>query len=149
MLLSQSAEYALRMMAYLAIIEGNCPQRAKDISDQANIPAFYSSKILRCMVTAGLLNAGKGHGGGFSLAKSPGRIKFIHIFEAIEGQIEPRYCVFGIGRCNSSNPCPLHQRWSELNKAFQVWARKTTLADVRKDTSKLKSPFCRNLCKFD
>ena len=141
MLLSQSAEYALRVMAFLAIQSDKKPLRAKDISEQANIPFSYSSKILRCMVEAKLLKAEKGHGGGFVIARAPERIKFIEIFEAIEGQIEPRRCVFGLGTCSASNPCPLHPRWSELNEAFQKWARKTTLANVEQDVQ--QSPVCK------
>lgn len=133
MLLSQSAEYALRVMAFLAIQANKHPLRAKDISARANIPVSYSSKILRSMVKAKLLIAEKGHGGGFVIARPPNRIKFIDIFEAIEGQIEPRRCVFGLGTCSAANPCPLHPRWSELNEAFQKWARKTTLADIDAD----------------
>ena len=135
MIISRSAEYALRLMAYIAICQKNGHHRAKDISAQVNVPVFYSSKILRCLVTAGLLKAEKGRGGGFVLARSPRQIKFIHIFEAVEGQIEPRRCVFGLGTCSNKNPCVLHYRWRELNESFQAWARRTNLADVRSDVN--------------
>ena len=54
MILSRSAQYALRIMAYFALHTGDAPLRAKDIAEQVNIPAFYLSKILRRMVTAKL-----------------------------------------------------------------------------------------------
>lgn len=138
MVLSRSVEYAMRIMAFLALYssgEPGRPLRAKDIAPQIDIPAFYISKILRRMVEAGLLKGSRGHGGGFTLARSARRIRFIDIFEAIEGPIAARRCVFGWSLCSNTTPCVLHHRWSELNDAFQHWARKTTLADVQEDVT--------------
>jgi Rrf2 family protein len=137
MIFSRSAEYALRVMAYLALREDSAPLRAKDLAKEVNIPVHYSSKILGRMVAARLLLGSKGHGGGFYLRKKPQTVKFIDIFEAIEGPIDMRHCVFGLKVCSSAAPCPLHHRWSALNEAFQKWARETTLADVQSDVKKL------------
>lgn len=138
MILSRSAEYALRIMAFLALAaqESNLKSlRAKDLAEKLDVPVFYISKVLRRMVEAGLLRGVKGHGGGFTLAQPARKIRFIDIFEAIEGSIEARRCVFGWSLCSSASPCVLHHRWSELNDAFQKWARKTTLSDVQKDVA--------------
>lgn len=138
MILSRSAEYALRIMAFLALAAqepSNKALRAKDLAERLDVPVFYISKVLRRMVEAGLLKGTKGHGGGFLLAKPARKIRFIDIFEAIEGTIEGRRCVFGWSLCSSTSPCVLHHRWSELNDAFQRWARKTTLSDVQKDVA--------------
>ncbi|MBX7144836.1 MAG: Rrf2 family transcriptional regulator [Oligoflexia bacterium] len=138
MVLSRSVEYAMRIMAFLALYssgESVRPMRAKDIAPQIDIPSFYISKILRRMVEAGLLKGSRGHGGGFTLARPAKRIRFIDIFEAIEGPIATRRCVFGLSLCSNSAPCVLHHRWSELNDAFQQWARKTSLADVQADVA--------------
>ncbi len=124
-------------MAYLALRQDNTPIRAKDLAKEVNIPVHYSSKILGRMVAARLLLGSKGHGGGFYLKKKPQTVKFIEIFEAIEGPVNTRHCVFGLKVCSSSSPCPLHHRWSALNEAFQNWARETTLADVQADVKKL------------
>ncbi len=137
MILSRSAEYALRVMAYLALRKDSAPLRAKDLAKEINLPASYAPKILQRMVEADLLIATKGHGGGFLLPKRASKIKFIDIFEAIEDQIAPNHCVFGLNKCSSSDPCPLHHRWSALNDSFQRWARETTLAHVQADVKRL------------
>lgn len=135
-MLSLSAEYALRIMAYLALHSEGVPLRSKDLAREANIPAFYLSKILRRMVTAGLLHATKGHGGGFIIARPPRSIRFSDIFDAIQGTGEVRTCVFGWDVCSDKSPCVLHERWKEARDSFLVWARKTTLADVQGDIVK-------------
>ena len=137
-MLSRSAEYGLRIMAHFALHKGDIPLRAQDIADSVSIPIFYLSKILRRMVTAELLVATKGHGGGFLIAKSPNKIRFSHILEAIEGDVTRRSCVFGWDVCSDKNPCMLHNRWREVRSAFEKWARETTLADVKEDAKQIE-----------
>ena len=136
-MLSRSAEYSLRIMAYFALHTDNTPLRARDIAEEVNIPLFYLSKILRRMVTAGLLYGTKGHGGGFLIAKPAREIRFSQILEAIEGDIIKRQCVFGWDVCSDKNPCVLHNRWREVRESFEEWARETTLADVKDDVKEI------------
>lgn len=132
-MLNLSAQYALRIMAFLALDRGPNLIRAKDLAEEVNIPVFYLSKIMRRMVKAGLLTGSKGHGGGFRVARPPSKIRFADIFEAVKGNSEPVMCVFGWDTCSDRNPCVLHQRWQEARRSFQSWSKKTTLADVQRD----------------
>lgn len=132
MRLSQTAEYALRTMAQLAIDESGAPVRAKDLAESTEIPVHYLSKLLRRLVVAGLLKSERGHGGGFALAKPPGRIRIVDILAAVDAvSSEPR-CVFGWSECSDDNPCPLHPVWSQLRESFDAWASRRTLADLRR-----------------
>ena len=54
MLLPQTAEYALRAMAWLATIPQDEPVRARDLSQATGIPPHYLSKVLRRLVLADL-----------------------------------------------------------------------------------------------
>lgn len=131
MRLTQTAEYALRVMAQMATLRDNRPVRAQDLSQMTGIPLHYLSKILRRLVSAGLLNSQKGHGGGFVFARPVSRIYFSDILNAVNYEIEPSQCVFGWGECNRNNPCPLHFFWSDLKDYFSQWAEQHTLAEVR------------------
>lgn len=137
-MLSKASEYALRIMAHFALQTSGAPLRAQDIADEVNIPIFYLSKILRRMVTAGLLVGSKGHGGGFTIAKPANKIRFCHVLEAIDDESTERKCVFGWDVCSDKHPCVLHNRWREVRSSFEKWARETTLADVQKDVKKLQ-----------
>ncbi len=132
-MLSRSAEYALRIMAYLSLHSTGAPMRAKDIAEEINIPPAYLSKILRRMVSSKLLVATKGHRGGFVIARTPTEISFHEIFQSIEMKTAQVSCVFGWERCSDKHPCVLHNRWKEAKNAFERWSRSTTLADVQKD----------------
>ncbi len=131
MLLSQTAEYALRAMAWLACHSPEQPVRAKDLSKETAIPVHYLSKILRRLVLGGLLASQKGQGGGFRLARPPQEIRFVDILAAVDAYPQPGRCAFGWGACDELTPCPLHESWSQLNEALSSWASTSTLAMVR------------------
>ena len=133
MFLARSVEYALRVMAYVALHADDHRLSSKDIGKEINVPQAYLSKILRRMVAGGLLESNKGHGGGFVLARPPSKIKLVDVFEAMEQDTSPKRCVFGLSVCSSANPCVLHHRWDALNSQFQNWSRNTSLEDIRQD----------------
>jgi Rrf2 family protein len=128
---NQTAQYALRALMHLSSLPEGSTARARDLSGASGIPPAYLSKIMRRLVTGGLLRARKGHGGGFALARRLDRIRLCDVLEASGGGLERDVCIFGVGRCDSADPCPLHDSWSQLNEAFHSWAKKMTLADLR------------------
>jgi Rrf2 family protein len=133
MVLSQTAEYALRAMAWLATVQARGPVRVKDLSIATGIPSHYLSKVMRRLVLANLLVSQKGLGGGFLLAKAPGEIPFIDILNAVDAYPTDGRCAFGWGECDEVHPCPLHGSWSRLNEQLRSWAEGTTLADIATD----------------
>ncbi|UCE86415.1 MAG: Rrf2 family transcriptional regulator [Deltaproteobacteria bacterium] len=138
--MSQTAEYALRAMVWLAAHSPEEPVRASDLSSGTGIPVHYLSKILRRLVLAGVLTSQKGQGGGFSLARSPEKIRFADILAAVDVYPTSDRCAFGWGDCSAFNPCPLHRSWSGLSRSVREWADTTTLADVEHDPDRKAQP---------
>jgi Rrf2 family iron-sulfur cluster assembly transcriptional regulator len=130
MLISQTAEYAIRAMSAIATLPEGIRIRATDLGRATGIPAPYLSKILRRLVLAGLLVSQKGKGGGFSLARPAAEIPFIDILKAVDAYPTDRRCAFGWGSCDRLSPCPLHGAWSRLNQQLRDWANDTNLAEV-------------------
>lgn len=130
MVLSQTAEYAIRAMAAIATLPPGTKIRATELARGTGIPAPYLSKILRRLVLAGLLLSQKGQRGGFSLARPAADIPFIEILEAIDALPSDGRCAFGWGDCDQHRPCPLHGPWSRLSGQIAEWAKGTTLEEV-------------------
>ena len=128
--LSQTSEYALRAMVWLANESPNSPTCAKDLSEGSGVPIHYLSKVLRRLVLADLLTSRKGLGGGFALARSPSEIPFSDILKAVDAYPSLDRCAFGWGACNSQHPCPLHDSVAGLGDNFRQWADSTTLQDT-------------------
>lgn len=133
MILSQTAQYALRVMTHIALVRGAHPVRAREISKSIRCPPSYVSKVLRKLVEAGLLTAGKGHGGGFLLARPAEKIFFSEVLEAVLERVQTKQCIFGWRRCDPNNPCILHHRWAAVSESFMEWARTTSLASIQED----------------
>ena len=128
--LTQTAEYALRAMAWIALESPRDPVLARDLSTGTRIPSQYLSKILRRLVLAGILESRKGRGGGFTLARPPDRIFFKEVLAAVDAYPREDRCAFGWGACDPARPCPLHESWSRMSSGFREWASRTTFGDV-------------------
>ncbi len=131
MLLSQTAEYALRAMACLAASAPGVLVRTRELSQASGIPSHYLSKVLRRLVLAGVLDSQKGQGGGFRLARPPEQIRFADVLAAVDAYPTEELCAFGWGHCDAAHPCPLHEPWTRLSVAVLEWASTTTLAAVQ------------------
>lgn len=139
MLIPQTAEYALRSMAYLATLPADHALPARDLAEATQIPVHYLSKILRKLVLENLLSSQKGHGGGFTLSRAPAAITFQQILAAVDYFPTENHCVFGLGTCDVEDPCLMHEAWSRLNATFAEWAENTTLAEVDRRIPNLTS----------
>lgn len=135
MILSQTAQYALRIMTNIAVSQGARPVRAKEIAEKIRCPSPYVSKVLRKLVTAGLLRAEKGHGGGFFLARPAEKILFCHILDAVQAPKDKKQCIFGWRKCDPDHPCILHHRWNSVSSTFDEWTKTTSLAHIQRDAS--------------
>lgn len=133
MLLNQTAEYALRAMVWIALLEPGKAIRARDLAEVTAIPQHYISKILRRMVVRGLLQSRRGVGGGFRLSRPARDITFCEVLDAVDAAPDGGGCVFGFEACDLERPCPLHDSWSAVSAMFYEWATGTTLADVQPD----------------
>ncbi len=139
-LLTNTAEYALRAMAAVALAPPGLSVRAQDLALETNVPLHYLSKVLQRLTASGLLVSQKGHQGGFRLARPASKIRFCEILEAVEQGGDAKHCAFGWPVCDPRNPCPLHGTWSQLNDAFRQWTQRSTLGDVQRHGS-LRMPF--------
>jgi len=133
MYLSRPAEYALRAMTYLARLESDERIQTRSLAEAINVPAPFLSKIMRSLTSVGILDAKKGHHGGFILARPPGDVRFIDILRAVDFEPTADHCLFGLGNCDANNPCPLHPEWSILKGQIEDWARSHTLGDFLKE----------------
>ena len=129
-LLHPGAEYALRAMACLARRPHEVWTPKETLVEEALLPPAYASKVMRRLVEAGLAEGRKGWHGGFRLAKRPHEIRFADILAAMGEDADLTHCAFGYPRCDASNPCALHDAYSELLTRVRAWARENTLADL-------------------
>lgn len=128
-MISQTSEYALRAVLFLAMRTQNSPASAQEISEATRVPVGYLQKILRGLARNDLLTAQRGTGGGFALAKVPSAISVLDILNASDTQIQRiERCPLGIQ--GHTSLCSLHRMLdAEMAKAERTFAS-TTVADL-------------------
>src|ERR1051325_906521 len=91
MVLSQTEEYALRAVLFIAAA-APAPVQASRLASDLELPRNYLGKTLTALVGAGILKSMRGAAGGFRLAKPPRAIALSDITGAFSGS-EPRRCL--------------------------------------------------------
>ena len=81
-MISQTAEYALRAMVFLAT--QNKAVTGLQIAEITKVPPGYLSKLMHKLVQAKLVLSQRGIGGGFVLSKKPSEISILDVVNAVD-----------------------------------------------------------------
>jgi Rrf2 family protein len=113
-------DYAVRALSYLAgQPEGKIVSRA-DIEKSQDIPSFYLSKIMKDLVSGGLVQSHIGAKGGFALAKEARTISIKDVYETVERPLVLMDCLEkGVSYCSF---CAVRLQKSVWEKAQEVLA---------------------------
>ena len=136
-MLSQTAEYALRTVLYLAARQGDGLSRVGDIAEELGIPKNYLSKTLHVLARAGVLYSSRGKNGGFRLAQPADKLTLAEVVAPFNGPTGTRICLLGRTACSDSDPCPAHGRWKSVSMEVSTFFRETLVSDL------LESPVAR------
>jgi Rrf2 family iron-sulfur cluster assembly transcriptional regulator len=129
-MLSQTAEYALRTVLFIAGHADEGPARAEEMAAALRIPRNYLSKTLHRLAQAGVLTSTRGRGGGFLLARSPADIPLLAVVGLFD-QIEPRrQCLLGRPVCSDQHACEAHVQWKDVSERVARFFSETSVADL-------------------
>lgn len=130
-MLSTTSEYALRALSCLARAPEGQALLGRDLSILAGVPANYLAKILLDLKRTGIVDATRGSGGGYRLARPAAEIHLAAVVETFEGPREGRACILGGGRiCSDHDPCPAHPKFTAARRAYLDFLNNTTLAEI-------------------
>jgi len=138
-MLSQTVEYALRAVVYLAD-QHSSPLTTEQIARRTRVPKAYLSKILQNLVRAELVHSQRGLGGGMTLARSPDEITILDVVNAVEPITRIRSCPLGL-TTHGARLCPLHRRLDNALALVEKAFAETTLSDVLVEPSR-STPLC-------
>ncbi len=136
MMISQTSEYALRAMVYLAMHQSAAT--GHEIAEITMVPAGYLSKIMQQLVKAGLVSSQRGLGGGFRLHKLASEISILDIVNAVDPVKPLTTCPLGI-TSHGFTLCPLHHRLAEATAQLERAFAESFLSELVQES---KSPLC-------
>jgi Rrf2 family protein len=87
MKLTRASSYALHAVAYMAAQKHERPVASHHIAHARGIPERFLLKVLKPLVTEGVLLSVKGPNGGYRLARSAADISMLEVLEAVDGPI--------------------------------------------------------------
>jgi len=149
-MISQTAEYALRAVVFLAMNPGNAYTN-QQISTKTKVPAAYLSKVLQSLVKAKLVHSQRGLGGGFVLVKLSEEISILEVVNAVDPIQRIRTCPLGL-KAHGTVLCALHKRLDDATAIIEESFAATTIAEIlaRPATStplyEFPPPTDRNVC---
>ena len=128
--LGRKGDYAVRAAISVARHHDSGRRKAREIAAEMDIPARYLPQILAELVRGGLLRATAGPDGGYTLAREPAAISLLEVIEAAEGPLRTDVCVLSGGPCDWEQTCPVHEVWSEAERALRERLSAATFADL-------------------
>jgi Rrf2 family protein len=134
MILSQSAEYAMRSVIHLAGGSRDTYAGVGEISEATGVPASYLAKVLGHLVRAGVLESSRGPSGGFRLGPDAANLTLERIIGVFD-RVETRRCLLGSGICGDNPSCAIHKLWAPVAVPLREFLTTTTIADLSRSTS--------------
>ena len=138
-MLSQTGEYVLRVVVYLAS-EGGAACTTHQIALATLVPEGYLSKLLQALGRAGMVRSQRGLHGGFVLTRPPEELTVFDVLAAVDPPQRIRSCPLHIDSHNHQL-CPLHQRLDEAMALVENAFRKTSIANVINEPTSSR-PLC-------
>lgn len=136
-LLSQTTEYALRAVVVLAG-NGATSRTARELTEETGVPAPYLQKVLRTLVSAGILASRRGPTGGFVLRRPAETLTVLDVVNAVE-PLE-RITVCPLGRPHHVELCPLHRCLDAATGSLMESLARMTIAELNQDQA--SRPLC-------
>lgn len=121
--------YGLRFLVRLAGLPERKLLRLSIAAREDNISAGYLEQIVRALKPMGILEAVRGNGGGYRLAKDADSINMEEVFSCLEGEIAPVACMSSAG-CEREDLCGVRHFWREMDAHTRAFLRQRTLGDV-------------------
>jgi Rrf2 family transcriptional regulator, nitric oxide-sensitive transcriptional repressor len=136
---SQTVEYALRAVVYLADQDPEA-RTTEQIAARTLVPKAYLSKVLQALVKGGVVRSQRGLHGGMALAKEAGELTILEVVNAVEPIQRIRTCPLGLS-AHGARLCPLHRRLDNAMASVEEAFRGTTLAEVLAEPTQ-SPPLC-------
>jgi len=86
-----------------------------------------AAKLMVQMSQAGIISGTPGPHGGYSLSRAPDQIRLSEIVNLFQRSDNDGRCPAEPGRCAHTEPCALHHKLVEIDKAFMDLMENTTL----------------------
>ena len=126
---SQTVEYALRAVVYLAQHRDEGAVGNRTIAQATQVPTSYLSKVLQELAAAEILMSRRGVGGGFQLRQSPDELSVLDVVNAVDPLQRITGCPLSLAS-HCEQLCPMHARLDEALATMEKTLGESTIREV-------------------
>jgi Rrf2 family protein len=126
--ISEAASLGLHIMALLAAD----PDKLLSVREAAGalqVSEAHLAKVMQRLAKAGLVESLRGPRGGFLLARAPEEITLLEVYEAIEGPIVVRNCLFSTRLCDGEH-CIFGGMLTSVDAQVKQYLGDTKLSEI-------------------
>ena len=132
---SQTAEYALRAIVWLAANADKTPASHVKIAEETQVPATYLAKILQQLTAAGFVASKRGVGGGFQLLCDAAETTVFDIIDAVDPIRRFDDCPLRL-KTHRKKRCPMHASLDEAAEQVEQALSRHTIEDLLADPAR-------------
>jgi len=103
-----------------------------EIVQEEYLPERFLRRIVQKLAKKGILVSHKGKKGGFSFAKSPGKISLIDIIKVFQGNVDFTNCLLKGKVCPNVKKCALRRKLQSISKTVDKELRGITIMSLLK-----------------
>jgi Rrf2 family protein len=129
---SQTQEYALRAVIWLAGHRDNGPIGNGLIAAGTQVSESYLSKVLQALTKSGILVSKRGVGGGFMLDHDPGQLTVLDVMNAVDPMKRIDTCPLGL-KTHGTNLCPMHARLNSAMSLVEEALASSTIQELKSE----------------
>jgi len=132
--ISEAVSLAMHGMVFLAAQESDV-RNVGQIADRLGVSKAHLHKVFQQLARIGLLKSNRGPGGGYTLGRESDQITLLDIYEAIEGPMAVKKCLFDEPICrgdrciygdllqNTQKRCQAYMQSMRLSQLTDVYGR--------------------------
>lgn len=126
---SKLTDYATVVMTCLARAP-DAVLSAQEVARRTGVELPTTSKVLKNMARAALVDSYRGAQGGYRLARRPRDISVFEVIAAMEGPVAMTECSLDEGLCAQEPVCSVRSNWRRINRAVVAALKEVNLLDM-------------------
>ncbi len=128
--ISRQTDYAVRVVLHLACLEKGAQVSIAEISESRGLPMPFVRRLIKPLVTRGILVSARGSSGGIRLARPAGEISLLEVVRAMEGGLALNHCADADKGCPLSHSCPVESVWVGATGVLERHLEKVRFDDL-------------------
>ena len=128
-MLAVSTKYALKALRELAKGSREDFMQVKILSEAADVPGPYLSKIIKTLAAKGIVETKKGITGGVKLARPRKPLTFLDVCVALDDPVVMQQCILSREGCNGAKPCDMHFGWKKIKEELLAFLEQAQIEE--------------------